>query len=60
MALDMRSNCEKCETGLGHDAEAYICSNECTYCGPCTEAMDHVCPNCGGELLRRPRRITES
>ena len=60
MALDMRSNCEKCETGIGHDAEAYICSYECTYCGPCTEAMDHLCPNCGGELVRRPRRITES
>ena len=60
MALEMRPICEKCETGLGHGAEAHICSYECTFCGPCTAAMDHVCPNCGGELVRRPRRKTES
>ena len=59
MALEMRENCEICETGLAHDAEAHICSFECTFCGPCTEAMDRVCPNCGGELVRRPRRKTE-
>lgn len=59
MALEMRPICEKCETGLGHDAEAHICSFECTFCGPCTVAMDRVCPNCGGELVRRPRRKTE-
>lgn len=60
MPLQMRPICEKCETGLGHGAEAHICSWECTFCGPCAEAMDHVCPNCGGELVCRPRRRKEA
>ncbi len=56
MALEMREVCEKCQAGLAHDAEAFICSYECTFCGPCTDVMDNVCPNCGGELLARPKR----
>jgi uncharacterized protein len=35
--------------------EAYICTFECTFCPGCTTAMESVCPNCGGELARRPR-----
>jgi hypothetical protein len=34
--------------------EAYICTFECTFCPACTRAMAEVCPNCGGELVRRP------
>lgn len=60
MALEMRPICEKCETDLAHDAEALICSFECTFCGPCGDGMDHICPNCGGELVRRPRRKMEN
>ena len=57
MSLEMRGACEKCGKTLLHDsAEVYICSFECTWCGACVEAMSHACPNCGGELLRRPRR----
>ena len=57
MALEMRPRCEKCEAALPHEAaSAFICSYECTFCGACAEAMGHTCPNCGGELLRRPRR----
>ncbi len=56
MALEMRAGCEKCDARLGLEAEAYICSYECTFCPACTTAMDATCPNCGGELLRRPRR----
>ncbi|MEE9143107.1 MAG: DUF1272 domain-containing protein [Gammaproteobacteria bacterium] len=26
---------------------------------PCAEQMEHTCPNCGGELVRRPRRESE-
>lgn len=56
MALEMRAACEKCESALAPMAEAYICSYECTFCPSCTHAMNAACPNCGGELLRRPRR----
>jgi len=56
MPLEMKPACEKCDATLGQRAEAYICSFECTFCRPCAEGMDSKCPNCGGELLRRPRR----
>ena len=56
MALEMRDHCEKCAAPLAANGAAFICSYECTFCGPCTTAMDEVCPNCGGELLTRPRR----
>ncbi|WP_137994135.1 DUF1272 domain-containing protein [Streptomyces vilmorinianum] len=57
MALDMRTLCERCEiTTLPVDAAARICTYECTFCVPCGEAMDDICPNCGGELVPRPRR----
>lgn len=59
MPLEMRENCEKCQAGLGHLDEAFICSYECTFCGPCTTALQNVCPNCGGELLNRPRRAAK-
>jgi hypothetical protein len=56
MPLEMKTQCEKCELALNGRAEAYICSFECTFCPPCTDAMQSRCPNCGGELLRRPKR----
>ncbi len=56
MALEMRSTCERCAAALEQDGEAVICSHECTFCVPCGEAMSHVCPNCGGELVPRPKR----
>ncbi|MGZ4107892.1 MAG: DUF1272 domain-containing protein [Tumebacillaceae bacterium] len=55
MALEMRNECERCTTTLEDQSEAYICVFECTFCAPCTEGMDHVCPNCGGELVKRPK-----
>jgi hypothetical protein len=57
MALEMRTECERCKTGLSQDGTALICSYECTFCEDCAAGMDLVCPNCGGELLRRPRRL---
>ena len=56
MALQMKPACEKCRTGLRSDGEAFICSHECTFCAACCKDMAGICPNCGGELLRRPRR----
>jgi uncharacterized protein len=59
MALEMRSGCERCGATLAPDGLAAICSYECTFCAECAEAMRHVCPNCGGELVARPRRRAE-
>lgn len=56
MSLSMKTKCEKCEADLGLESEAVICSYECTFCRACGEKMDNVCPNCGGELVPRPRR----
>jgi hypothetical protein len=57
MPLEMRELCERCGTGLPREsADALICSYECTFCRACSEAMNGRCPNCGGELVRRPRR----
>ena len=56
MSLEMRTSCERCGTALTADGAARICSHECTFCPDCTEAMAGRCPNCGGELLPRPRR----
>jgi len=56
MALEMRNECERCNSPLSNESLAYICVYECTFCEPCTEEMQNVCPNCGGELVRRPRK----
>jgi len=56
MALEMRTSCERCGARLGVGDDARICSHECTFCPDCASAMTDTCPNCGGELVRRPRR----
>jgi uncharacterized protein len=56
MALEMRTVCEKCQAALDHGDSAFICSYECTFCPTCAAGMAQRCPNCGGELVRRPRR----
>ena len=57
MALELRPNCEWCDKDLPPAAtDARICSYECTFCPACSEAMAATCPNCGGELVPRPRR----
>ena len=60
MALEMKGSCEKCRITLTPGGIAYICSFECTYCSNCAELMNAVCPNCGGELVQRPRREDRS
>jgi two-component system, LytTR family, sensor kinase len=56
MALEMKIRCQGCGEQLPPDAEAYVCSYECTYCNECMTATGAACPHCGGELLRRPKR----
>ena len=56
--LSLRPNCECCGRDLPPDStEALICSFECTFCYTCaTSVLSGQCPNCGGELVARPRR----
>jgi hypothetical protein len=56
--LELRPNCECCDRDLPPDStEARICTFECTFCAACADGVLHgTCPNCGGELLVRPRR----
>jgi uncharacterized protein len=58
--LEMRAACERCEAALAPDGEARICSYECTFCAACADQMEGRCPNCGGELVARPRRYSSS
>lgn len=56
--LQLRPGCECCDRDLPPESgEAMICSFECTFCRPCAETvLRGRCPNCGGELVARPRR----
>ena len=56
--LQLRPNCECCNVDLPPDsAAARICSFECTFCATCASTvLNGRCPNCGGELVARPRR----
>jgi hypothetical protein len=58
--LELRPNCECCDRDLPPDStDARICTFECTFCSACAEERLHgMCPNCGGELVVRPRRPT--
>ncbi len=59
--LLLKPGCECCDRDLPPDSqEAMICSFECTFCQDCAEThLHHRCPNCGGELVRRPTRPKE-
>jgi ribosomal-protein-alanine N-acetyltransferase len=56
--LELKETCELCAKLLTKDSsEAYICSYECTYCATCAdEQLKLICPNCKGELQKRPSR----
>ena len=57
--LKLKPNCECCDKDLPpNSVEAMICSFECTFCAECVETRlpGGLCPNCGGELVRRPVR----
>lgn len=56
--LALRPNCECCDRDLPADSlDARICTYECTFCADCADSrLGGQCPNCGGELVRRPIR----
>ncbi len=56
--LELRPNCENCDADLPPASlDARICTYECTFCATCADGvLGGVCPNCTGELVRRPVR----
>ncbi len=56
--LELCPNCECCDRDLAPDSpDAMMCAFECTFCQDCANArFGGVCPNCSGELVRRPIR----
>ncbi|WP_104168888.1 DUF1272 domain-containing protein [Arthrobacter sp. SX1312] len=55
--LEIRPNCECCDQDIAPSDEAYICTFECTWCPECVDRFENrSCPNCGGDLQRRPTR----
>jgi hypothetical protein len=56
--LQQRPNCECCNRDLPPaSVDARICSFECTFCADCADTrLQGICPNCGGDLVRRPIR----
>jgi hypothetical protein len=58
--LEMKKGCERCAAALPADSvDAMICSFECTFCRGCSmNVFKGICPNCEGELVRRPTRQT--
>ncbi|WP_263142752.1 DUF1272 domain-containing protein [Pseudomonas sp. RIT-PI-AD] len=59
--LILRPGCESCDRDLPADsADALICSFECTFCRACAERLHRRCPNCAGDLVRRPIRPPEA
>ncbi len=56
--LALRPNCECCDKDLAPDSrDVMICTFECTFCADCAETrFAGTCPNCSGELVRRPVR----
>ncbi|MBL8521580.1 MAG: DUF1272 domain-containing protein [Betaproteobacteria bacterium] len=59
--LQLRPNCECCNIDLPPESpDARICSFACTFCVACAEnVLKGRCPNCGGEMVARPRRPPE-
>jgi len=57
--LKMKRHCERCQSPTKASGVAYICSYEGTFCEPCANAMGCLCPNCSGELVRRPVRLKQ-
>lgn len=55
--LELRPNCECCDKDLPPEADARICTFECTFCVACADGvLKGVCPNCGGNFVDRPIR----
>jgi len=56
--MEFRRECGRCDRPLTDDGPAYVCAYECTFCPTCYRQLRYCCPDCSGELVRRPRRRT--
>jgi len=56
--MEFRRECGRCRLSLTEDSPAYLCAHECTFCPTCFRQLHFLCPNCDGELVRRPRPST--
>lgn len=54
--MEYRAECGRCRSPLTVQSSAYHCGHDCTYCPTCVRQLKFTCPNCAGELVRRPRR----
>jgi ribosomal protein S18 acetylase RimI-like enzyme len=53
--MEFRRECGRCRRSLREDGPAYLCAKDCTFCPTCYRQLKYACPNCAGELVRRPR-----
>ena len=57
--LPLRPNFECYDKKLPPESiEALICLSECTFCVPCANKLQSICPKCGDELVKGPIRST--
>lgn len=54
-----RRACERCGRTIEGPDPAFVCSYASTFCTVCTRVLLWRCPDCGGELARRPRRASD-
>lgn len=54
--MTYREQCQSCGRAVAGGDVVFVCSFDCTFCAACAAPMEGRCPNCGGELARRPRR----
>jgi hypothetical protein len=47
-------HCQRCDRRLTAADDAAACRHGCTFCPRCADELGSVCPNCSGELVRRP------
>jgi ribosomal protein S18 acetylase RimI-like enzyme len=56
--MSIKNQCEtpNCPSLLSPSSLAYHCTFQCTFCPKCADQYDDLCPNCGNELVLRPRK----
>lgn len=57
--MEFQPECGRCHGALAPGESAYICALDCTFCPTCVRELKFVCPNCRGEVVRRPRPASD-